>query len=619
MVMAYHYKSVGTTSFDVDLGTSAIRLGSIQGFSEKAEHLAVGTSNVIIDNPLGTVGHSSDQIIGLQLFTVTESDCPAGNRLLYMSYIGTREYGRGSGTTSSLRTGVANEINVSLFDLNSVLGFRVIPKSDTTAKRPIETVGQRLTWILGTDYLTGLVADNGLVVYPDIGMDAVNYQGQRPTQVINDCELAASYFAFVYPDETQTVIGSLFFDDANASTAYSTSLRLTNVLADVDNVTTFAVELDFKLRRSPDDVGSGSYLPYARGARYDTRAATAAVFGYRDLIAPNANVKSSTAAARANAAFLWNHHTEDDRLTGTVKLPSAYVNNLRAGQRLQVKFTNLPGYTGWTWVRCLARAPGQREETEKLYQVAIELSPQEANPPVSAIVQTAVLATTFGGGTATFLAPVTPGNLLVYMGTKRKGPSPGPGPNAPNTDVALPRWGAGAWTDSTPATVRVEWDDPRAYQEGMKVYTKIADSASASCYLDEYTVSCCWEISGATMAGATFVYQTLQTFANVHAIGSLGSPAAGTVALLMLSLGPGGADPVPANVALNPGVWIRDIHGDGYGHTWDSNSNNGAQFNEPAPPETWIGHTNPDGSALAATLTDTYSHKWAGIALLVTP
>lgn len=378
MVMVYKYKSVGTTSFNVDLGSSAVRLGSIQGFSERAEHLAVGTSQVSIDNPDGTVGHSSDQILGLQLFTVDESDCPAGNRRLFTGYIGTREYGDGPRPTNSVAlTGAGNVIDATLYDLNAVVGFRIIPVTDTAANRPAETVSSRMTWILGSTYLTGLVADNGLVAASAVMMTKNDYRGQRPTNVINDCEIAADYFAFVYPDETQTVIPSLFFDNANTSTAYTTTLRLTNVLADVDNVTTFAVDWDFKLRRVPDDVGSQVDIPWLNGSVHRTRAATAAIYGTRDLSAPNANIRSKTAAQTIADTFLYVHHTEEDRLVGTVRLPSQYVNNLRAGQRLQVKFRNRPGYAGWTWVRCLSRAPGQREETADFYTVAVELSPQE--------------------------------------------------------------------------------------------------------------------------------------------------------------------------------------------------------------------------------------------------
>lgn len=420
MVMNYRYISVGTTAFNVDLGNTSVRLGSIQGFSGRAEHAAVGSSSIIIDNPSGTVGYNSDQIIGLQQFKVTESDCSAGNQLLFMGYIGPRKYRRGSGPNSSLRTTVANQIECTLFDLNAVLGFRVIPQSDTAANRPRETISARLTWILGSSYLSGLVADNGLVVYPTtITMDAADYRGQRPSNVINDCELAGKYWAFVYPDETKTTIASLFFDDANASTAYSTSLRLTNNLADVDNTTTFAVNDDFELSRDPTDTGSGVFEPYARGAVYVRRTASEALYGRRDMIAPNANVKTAARATATANDYAFQHRNEEDRISGTVRIPSQYVNNLRYGQRLQVKFTHLPGYTDWTWVRALMVAPGQRQESADFYDVAVELSPQEGG----CSTQPAFVQLLYEDGTSqhaplysedhTLAAAPTPGNLLV--------------------------------------------------------------------------------------------------------------------------------------------------------------------------------------------------------------
>jgi hypothetical protein len=616
MTATYKYVNAfgATSTFSVDLGTSAIRLGQIPGLTELAEHCAVGTSSVVIDNPSGTVGHSSDQIIGHQVFTCDEGAAASGNQRVFTGIIGAREYERGDSTRPSLRTTLANQINVTLFDLNALLGFLVITGTD--GKRPAETVAARLSWILGSAYLTGLVADNGLVASAAaFGMEACDYRGQRPVNVINDCELASNWFAFVYPDETKTVIASLFFDDANVSTAYTSTVKLSNVLADIDGSTVFGTT-DGKLTRKPDDLGSGVYLPYSKGAVYRTRSATVATYGSRDVEAPNSNVKSSGKASLIADNFLWQHHTEEDRISCSVEVPAASVNLIRAGHRIQVKFSHLPGYTSYTWCRVLSRSPGQPVETDQRYTLQLELSPQEAAQTVAGIVQTAVLATGAGGGTSTFPNPVTPGNLLVWIAGKRDLAGAGTGPNTPNTDVAYDRWGAGAWTDGTPGATRVVWDDPRAYLNGMKLWYKTADSTEQGCKLDEYTAGVCYEVSGATIAGATFVHQDQQTFASTYALGSLGTPASGKIALLILGLGAGAADPVSPLVVLNPGVWVRDLHADGFGAVWAGNSNSIA-FNQPAPLESWIGHTTTTGAALAATITDTYTHNWAGLAVVL--
>ncbi len=413
MSMVFRYISRGlSTSFDVDLGTDAVRLGSIQGFAERAAHIQSAGSSVIIDDPDGDVGEASDAIIGLQFFRVDETDMAAGNQLLYLALITNRAYERGDSSRPSLRTGVGRQITVSLNDLNSLTGLEAIPKADTTANRPAETVGDRLTWILASSYLSGIVGDAGLVTYPSVMMTAADYRTQRPSNVINDCEMAGRYYAFVYPDESATPIASLFFDNANTSTAYLSDIFLTNDLSLVDNINVFAIEPDVRLQRSPDDLGSHVLLPYKSGTVSRTLSTTADVYGVKSLIAPNANVTTSSKANDIGDDFLDEHATEEDTITGTVKLPTDAVNRLRAGQRVGIWFTHLPGYNEWKWARVTQRAPAQRETSDQLYQVPLELSPQEPlddqsglgpapSPPVLAYLDDLFTRTGSGWGDTT--------------------------------------------------------------------------------------------------------------------------------------------------------------------------------------------------------------------------
>jgi len=66
-------------------------------------------------------------------------------------------------------------------------------------------------------------ADNGYVIYPTAPtMEANNYNGQHEGDVLADCSLAIGYNYFLYYDEAAGQV-SLFFDDSNTSTAYSSS------------------------------------------------------------------------------------------------------------------------------------------------------------------------------------------------------------------------------------------------------------------------------------------------------------------------------------------------------------------------------------------------------------
>lgn len=234
-------------------------------------------------------------------------------------------------------------------------------------------------------------------------------------------------------------------------------------------------------------------------------------------------------------------------------------------------------------------------------------------PPVApSIVQTATGVHSVGGGTDTFASPVTPGNVLLYLASKRYN-----NPNPPNTGASQPRWGSGAWSNLTPGTVQGRWDDPRAYTHGLRVYGKVADSTAQSCRTDEYTVGACYELAGCTLDALTIIYEHLGGPTTDYDIGSLGTPDAGQVALLLLALGAGytGGGFVP-NVSITPGIWTRDVHGDAYGAVFAGNVNN-LGFNRPAPPEVWIGHTISDGSPLEAQVSDAYQHHFGGLAVLL--
>ena len=371
MTRTYHYQSQNATTWDLDLGNTAVRLANDKAYEECAEHLTVGSGTVIIDDPAGTVGYSADAIVGLKTFYFIDDAMAAGNQRVYTGYVGERKYRRRPG--SSLITGPAREIEVALQDLNAAANFRLITGTD--GNRPAETVAARMTWLLGTAYISG-IADKGYVVYDTTSMDAHDYRGYKAGDVLGDMAIAAHFNVFVYWDEA-TSTPALWFDDPNTSTAYSSTIKCSNVFADIDNATVFYPLVDAELARDPSRVVSGVYIAHSKGAVYRTRPATANQFAWRDGTAPNtANATDATASAIGDR-FLKENKIEDDRLVWKMKLPPAAVNLIRAGQRMQVKFSHLPGYETYTWVRILKRTVSLTEQTDAFYDVALEASPQE--------------------------------------------------------------------------------------------------------------------------------------------------------------------------------------------------------------------------------------------------
>lgn len=372
MPMQFHYvipTTPGQTGSNTDLGTSIVRLGKMTGLVTEAQLGQAGTCTLELDDPTGTL-----DIGGLRQFYVQELSAPLGSQRVWTGYIGSRRYARGqTGTTDSLRAGTAaRRVTVDLIDVNTFLAFRVFTHAD--ANRPAETDVQRLAWILSYAYFSDTLFDLGYVnKLNPVKLDKADLRGRRLSDVLNDLSQKSGKNHFVYYNEATNQYGLWY--DVTTSTNWSSTARLSNVLADIDNVTTFAVDMNATLTRDPSRVVAGVYLPYSKGAIYDTQISTSYTYGFRDAIAPNALVTTSTAADLLAKRYLADNSTEDDLLTCTVRIPAAHVNDIMAGQRVQVNVTEMPTYGGtYQWGRVLKRTVKQDVESDQFYNVDFEIS-----------------------------------------------------------------------------------------------------------------------------------------------------------------------------------------------------------------------------------------------------
>lgn len=339
---------------------------------EVADLGAVGQSRLTVRDDDGTIN-----ITGLKSFIATENDCSDERTL--RGFVGQRTFQRGTAEHANARF-----IEVMVDDLNDLLGHRVIRGSD--AKRPAETVSQRVSWLLNNE-LAGLVADNGRVASSSRPMDKVDHRNSYPGDVLAECALAAGGFNYyVYQDPT-TGAASLAFRDDNDSTAQSSIIKLTNVHADLAaSSNTFLITDEMTLARSPAQIYSRVILPFARGTVMEERLATASNYARRDGVAPNSNVKKATNASREAKDFLWQHRVEEDVVECAVaQMPAAAVNLIHAGDRVQAKFGHVTteGYGSFTWFRVLRRQlkPLLRDVAPAIYEMRLTLSPQEAPEP----------------------------------------------------------------------------------------------------------------------------------------------------------------------------------------------------------------------------------------------
>lgn len=224
------------------------------------------------------------------------------------------------------------------------------------------------------------------------------------------------------------------------------------------------------------------------------------------------------------------------------------------------------------------------------------------------IVQSASARGGAGGLTLTLPAPVTVGNVLVYRAVRRKSTGGFYTPSAPSTSGAGPNWGTGAWTDLTPATVRAVRDGTPTDISGIAVYAKIADSTNAAGFIgNDYLAGSICELADVSLSDVVVIYVDQHASGTDVDIGSLGSPAAGSIALLIAGIG--------ANlqaVTVTPGSWIRDLYTDAFG--WGSFA--GDVGSGGAWPYSYLAHQVAAGGALEAQLTLSAGHQWGGLALV---
>lgn len=586
---------------DLDLGTAADGSGT--------------TGSLLIDDKDGT-----RRIRGWQKIEIDEPACTLANNglmdapRLFTGYAGRRTYSRGP-----YKDGPGRYILVELLDLNILLTTRLITGGD--AMRPAETDIARLAWLIGSDYLDGLVQDLGLVNGTGLLFDADNTHGQYPMQVLQDLTSTYDQLFFVYYDQAAEAAG-LFFDFPNAITNTS-PLSISNVLSDYDASEVWLPHLDGALDADPAEVWSNIRGVYSGGVIYLTRQSTAdEFFTDNDLLRRGTQVewpkigKAATALA-FGGRFLDAAANERLSITCTVRLPATHVNLLDAGMRIPVKFTHLPdyGFDDFTYMRVQNRQVTQLDafstqagELDRWYDVKVTLAltglttvgsgggggdgtgvvPQQ--PPAAEFVQH-VWET---GTNFAWDFPVTVGHLLTVYVASRTGPSGQPGSGS-------------GWTHDAAIRVANEFGAATTYGD---LYHKIADSAevAAPTFVNPGTVTDAWEwADGVTWD--TFVSQTmLPPATGVNAGGTIATGGAGAFVIGAVSVGQFGT-PADYHITHNVGVIVDPATDDGDG----MNFNNSGDF-----PNLWVGWKHDQsGNITIGGVMDGFSgaghDNWAGV------
>lgn len=319
--------------------------------TECAERGQVGAATIILDDDAGTYTPPAMKDV-----TVDSTSGGVTTRL-FTGYVAERSARRGPMAPGQRQWSVALE------DLNVLLDDRII-SNDPGNKRPAETDYDRVTWLLGTGAVGAITA--GVVPNTNtVDMDKADYRGKRPRDVLEDVAQKSGKNFFVYYHAS----GPLLFYDRYDGTALSSTLRISDVAADVDSSTTFApTAVTYSL--DPARVFSKVRVRYKGGSAIKSNAATATTYRTRETYKRWMRVKTATKAEQQAQRWLDNADDEERSLALSVVLPSSKVNDLRAGQRVEIKITRF-GLSAFVYWRVIKRTVRQR--TDGQYDVELTL------------------------------------------------------------------------------------------------------------------------------------------------------------------------------------------------------------------------------------------------------
>ncbi len=571
-------------------------------WAESAYLGETGEGKVVIHDDAGTITAA-----GFKDVTVEQSSSTPAR--IMTAFVGKKTIRRGS-FLANFET--SREYSFATKDGNDLLGRLKIRAAAGNRTATDATVATELTWLLADELSRVGVADYGRVEYPDdVGIDPVDRRGQFPGDVLSELAKACRRNYYVRWNTTEAGWELVFRDD-NASTDDDAGIAISNA-GDDDGVTIFAPSMDDELTEDPEHVYSGVRAIGAKTNTYRTRPATAAAFVERDGETEDSGVKNLATLQRDGDTFLYESRLEEQVLPVKLHMRAAQVNLILPGQRVPTRMLHMTpeGWNPARYARVLRRRVTQPVGTDFDYEVALDLSPQEAGPPAARILQSVFGATADGGGTLTLPNPVTIGSSLVFCISASHANDPA----APNTSPSLFRWGPGAWTKRPNSTIKNGYGTGEG--EGIAIWTKTSDSVDRTGYIGSAAAAVgIFELADADLSSATTVSQTLQSAANPMVVGSLGTAIAGSIAIMV-------------------GNWAdASLVVDGHSSlpTWDGSANGWTEdqlYVVPAvyprwnPPVSYIAHALGSGSSITAggsrSSLQWLPGQWAATAILIPP
>lgn len=342
--------------------------GGVAGLPSAAFYGEPGRAGVQIDDPFGDL-----DLLGWQTYTVDETAC-VGKTRMFTGWLFGRVIDRGTHST-----GPARVWDCDILDQNEVFSFKAFRAS--SAKRPAETDIARVAFLIDSAPMAANPAhDNGLANITDnpVSFGPSDYVTQYPVELMMSVAGTSGKNFYAYWDHAAEEI-SLYYDQTSAVVREST-LRISNVMSDVDGTTTFYPFKDARLERAADGLHSGALLGWRGGYVYGQRQDTIDTYSSpgspfeRDLVYRTDRIGRLDTANAVLAQMLADHAIEADTITCTVRLPASQVNLIEAGEWVDVRFSHLPGYEAFTQLPVVRRnvvpVAGRRDR----YDLQLEFS-----------------------------------------------------------------------------------------------------------------------------------------------------------------------------------------------------------------------------------------------------
>jgi hypothetical protein len=253
---------------------------------------------------------------------------------------------------------------LQLNDMNTLWGNRILRGTDTD--RSAETDVARMTWLVATEEMGYFDTTTYLSAANTANLDARDTARQQVKQVADECAQQAgkNYFIYVYGSiGSGSSIGVWYGKDSLE--VYDSPLRLSNVATDWDDdgladgsSLVWPISDGSEVGYSGERVYDGVSVEYEGGAVYRKNAATTAFFTLsgRDLSYPAPEIKSKTKAQARGDRVLADADEMDEVMTTTVRLPKAKASMIRAGMRIPVRASHMPGWEDYGWARILTCA-----------------------------------------------------------------------------------------------------------------------------------------------------------------------------------------------------------------------------------------------------------------------